>query len=116
MAVIAAVTVFVVYKTLLCTGAVINMLVEVLVIDMWVDGLTGVIVDVIGVDMPTGEKIIVGVAAVIALEFAMPVLYAVDVLSGAVVDLLTDVNVNILAAVVTVLEFPTPETLGKLSC
>ena len=56
------------------------------------------------------------IAAVTVFVVCKTMLCTVDVLSGAVVDLLTDVNVNILTAVVTVLEFPIPEKLGKLSC
>jgi len=127
VAVIVAVVVAVaavVGKAMLCTGAVINMLVEVLVIEMWAGVLAGVMVGV-GVDMPTGEYIIVVAAAAIALGFAVPVLYAADVLPDVVVDVLTGVNatmlaavvnVNILAAVVSVLGFAMPAPLGELSC
>ena len=120
MVVMAAVivTVFVMVKVLVRAMAVINMplVVEVLGI--------GVRADVAGV--------IVVAAVVIALEFAVPTSYLVDVLSSMVVNALIDVlagvltgigvevladtNGNVFASLMTALGFLSTKPFGEFCC
>ena len=113
------VVVVIAVNVLVWTAAVINMevVVEVLVIDVRAE----VIIDTL-----VAPEIIVVAAAVIALEFALPISYFVDVLSDMVVDafaltcamafvsdigveVLADANANIFAFLVTALELALPK-------
>ena len=109
-------------------GPVVNILVDVLTIDAWfgvvlgtltdvmIDTLTDVMVVVVGIDMLNGVEILVWAFAVTTLEFIETVSYVVDMMTDVVVDALTgvifrlvpDMNVDILATVITALDFPIP--------
>ena len=107
-------------------AAVINMVVEVLVIDVWTDVVMA---------MLSGVKIIVVAAVAIALEFAVPLRYvldvpfdmAVDAFMDALIDVimncvlgigaevLTDTNIYVFASLMTDLEFAMPAPWGECS-
>ena len=117
----------------MCTGAVIDIAVEVLIIivraDVEIGALADVLINVfaselvaIGIDMPVG--VLVLVASVIGLEFAVLVSHGVDVLvdastgkivaaSDVGVDMLADVDATVLAAVMTALKSIVPASLAK---
>ena len=80
----------------LCAGAVVSVCVKALrLVDARSDVLIGMLTTElagIGMDMPVGVEIIsVVAAAVVALEFAVPLSYDGDALVGARVDALTTV-------------------------
>ena len=81
------------------------------------DVLADVIVDV-GVDMLSDMGIISMTTSAITLEFAVVVVvYAIDVLAGLlpvlIVDVVTAIDVDMLAAVMTPLEFTFPSPREK---
>ena len=110
-------------------AAASRVLVEGLVIDVRddivIDVLTDVMVDV-DVDMSGDVGMIIVVATVvIALEFAVPVPYAVGVVAVVIscgvfdifgVDILADVSVFFLAAVTTALTFVTAPSEEAMPC
>ena len=97
------------------------MIVEVLIMGvrtgLVIRALTGVIVD-IGFDMLDGVEIIVLAAAVLTLEFAIAISYALDVLSDACagviscadanVSVMSGMGVDVLVEVMTVLALTMP--------
>ena len=131
MVVMAAVivAVLVMVKVLVRAMAVINMplVVEVLGIGVWAD---------VPIDTVAGADIIVVAAVLIALEFAVPTSYLVDVLSSMVVNALIDVlagvltgivpgigagvladaNGNVFASLMTVLGFVSTKPFGEFCC
>ena len=81
----------VVVKDLAWVGAVVNVLVEVLVIDDVLSNVLGGDKGGVGMlNMLADMGIIVATAAVMALKFIVPIRFAVDMLSDVVVGVLFD--------------------------
>ena len=105
-----------------CTGALIQIVVEALTIDIRTDMEIGALADEltnvfaselvdVGIDRPAGVRVVVA-SAVIALEFVMSTSCAIDVLVDALtgeivpasdicVDMLTDVDATLLVTTFT---------------
>ena len=103
----------VVVKTLMWAEAVVNMLVEELIIGVAIEELTGLLMADVGVDVEIIVVTAVVAPVVIDLDFAAP---PFDVLIDALTDVLADVKVNVLVAATTVLEFVIPAPLYEFTC
>ena len=96
----------------MCTGMVIDILVELCTIDVCAD---------VGIDVSTVVVLAVKTGTVITLDCIVKVSYAVEVLTGECAEAIigdapgigTEVNASGLATVMTALEFALPESLGK---